>query len=82
MDDLKFSPHARDEMADDQIPETAVYHIVSDADEEFEQDNGRTAYTGVWEDRAITAVVEDDGRTVVTVWEWKRESRRRRRRRR
>ncbi len=77
MADLDFIPHARDEMADDAIPEVAVYHVVGDADEVIEQDSGRTRYTGVWEGRTIVVIVEDDGRTVVTVWERKRDRRRR-----
>ena len=82
MDDLDFTPHAREEMATDQIPELAVSHVVGDADEVIEQDDGRTKYTGTWEGRVIVVVVELDGRTVISTWERKRDSRRNRRRRR
>ncbi len=79
---LSFTPHARREMARDNIPVEAVYHVVGDADEVIEQDDGRTAYTGIWEGQTIGAVVDGDGTTVVTAWDRKRDSRRARRRRR
>lgn len=82
LDDLDFTPHARDEMATDQIPEVAVYHVIGDADQVIEQDDGRTKYTGTWEGRVIVVVVEWDERRVITTWERKRDSRRNRRRRR
>ncbi len=50
-----------------QIPEAAVYHVMNDADEILVRDDGRTEYTGVWENRALRVVVYDDGATVVTV---------------
>ena len=82
MDDLDFTPHAREEMATDQIPDIVVYHVVGDADEVIEQDDGHTMYTGTWAGRVIVVVVEWDERIVITTWERKRESRRNRRRRR
>lgn len=82
MVNLSFARHARREMARDNNPVEAVYHVVGDADEVIVQDNGRTAYAGTWEGRAIGAVVDADGRTVVTAWERKQDSRRARRRRR
>jgi hypothetical protein len=77
---LHFSSHARAEMAKDQLPEAAVYHVVGDFDDRVEQDNGRTLLTGVWEGRVVVVILESDGRTVVTAWERKRDTRRRRRR--
>jgi hypothetical protein len=74
---LRFPDHARREMAADAIPEAAVYHVVGDADEVIERADGRTEYVGTWEGRRIAAIVEDDGETVVTVWEWKQRRRRR-----
>ncbi len=82
MDDLIFSPHLLVGMEDHQIPAEAVYHVVAGAGEEVVQPNGRTRYTGTWESRVIVVVVEDDERTVLTVWERMHESRRNRRRRR
>ena len=76
MEDFRFSPHALREMARDNIPADAVHHVVGDADEVTEQDDGRTTYTGTWEGRAIVVVIEDDGETVVTAWERKRDRRR------
>ena len=82
MDAYRFSPHALREMARDNISADAVYHVIGDADEVIEQNDGRTMYTRTWSGRAIAVVVEDDGETVVTVWERKRDTRRDRRRRR
>ena len=80
MDEYVIIDHARREMARDGIPAEAVYHVVGDPDEVVEQDDGRTLYEGTWNGRAFAAIVEDDGYTVVTAWERKRESRRNRRR--
>ena len=82
MNSYRFSPHALREMARDNIPYDAIYHVVGDADDVIEQDDGRTMYEGIWEGRAIVVVVEADGETVVSAWERKRESRRKQRRRR
>ena len=82
MDAYRFSPHALREMARDSIPADAVHHVIGDADEVIEQNDGRTMYTRTWAGRTIAVVVEDDGETVVTVWERKRDTRRDRRRRR
>ena len=80
MADLVFIDHARKAMAADSIPEAGVYHIVGDADAVLDYDDGRTEYVGVWDDRTFSVLVEDDGITVVTVFERKRERARRRRR--
>jgi hypothetical protein len=80
MRQLVFSPHALQEMGRNTIPVPAVYHVVGDADESVEQDDGRTLYEGTWYGQAISVVIEDDGITVVIVWDRKRESRRNRRR--
>ena len=79
-DRLDFDPHALEEMARDNIPIDAVYHVIGDADDIIEQDNGRTRYTGTWEGRTIVVIAEGD--YVITAWERKRDSRRARRRRR
>jgi hypothetical protein len=83
MEDLEFEPHARDEMATNAISEDEVYHVVGDADVEYERDDGRTRYERMMDDgRMIVVIVEDATRTVKTVWWDKRNSRRRHRRRR
>jgi hypothetical protein len=81
MEDLEFEPHARDEMATNAISEDEVYHVVGDADVEYERDDGRTRYERMMDDgRMIVVIVEDATRTVKTVWWDKRNSRRRHRR--
>lgn len=80
MDHLQFDPHALQEMARDSIPFDAVYHVVGDADEIVEQDNGRTRYTGIWEGRTIVVIAEGD--YVITAWERRRDGQRARRGRR
>lgn len=80
MDDLVFTEHALDEMARDNVPVDAVYHVIGDADDALVQTNRCIRYIGTWQRRVITVVVEDDDATVVTVWEHKRESRHNRRR--
>ena len=83
MDDLEFDPHAREEMASEVISEDEVYHVVGDADEIIERRDGRSEYARMMEDgRWIVAIVEEESRTVETVWWNKRRSRRRHRRRR
>ncbi len=77
MDRLDFDPHALDQMARDAIPLVAVYHVIGDADEIIERDDGITEYTGTWEGMTIVAIVADD--LVITVWERKRKRQRRRR---
>ena len=79
MDDLVFIPHVPEAMAADSIPEAGVYHVVRDADQILDYDNGRTEFIGTWEGRVSSVIIEHDGVTVVTVFE--REKRRRRRRR-
>lgn len=78
VDDLVFIPHAREAMAADSIPEAGVYHVVGDADQILDYDNGLTEFVGTWEGRVLSVIIEYDGVTVVTVFE--REKRRRRRR--
>ena len=80
MDRLDFDPHALEEMARDNIPIDAAYPVVADADDSIEQDNGRTMYVGMWEQRTIVVIAEGD--YVITAWERKRDSRRARRGRR
>ena len=73
MSDLIFTPHARDEMARDNLTEDDVYQVVADADDSLEYDDGRTRYPGTLDDgRELVVIIEDDGETVVTVWWWKR----------
>jgi hypothetical protein len=48
MDHLDFDPHALHEMARDNIPIDAVYHVIEDADRIVDRDDGVTEYTGVW----------------------------------
>ena len=74
MPGLIFTDHAREAMRADQIPEAGVYHVVGDTDEVIERDDGRAEYVGAWEGRTLVVILEDDGRTVVTVWErkWRR----------
>jgi uncharacterized FlaG/YvyC family protein len=80
MDVLLFDDHARDEMQRDSVSEDEVYHVVEDADEEFERDDGRVRYECILEDgRQIVVIVDDATRTVKTVWWNKRGSRRSRR---
>ncbi len=80
MDGLIFIDHARKAMAAHSLPEAGVYHVIGDADTILPYDNGRIEYVGVWDDRTFSVIMEDDGVTVVTVFERKRERRRRRRR--
>ena len=67
MDVLTFTSHALREMRRDSITVEQVYHVVSDADDTLDQDDGRTAFGRMSEDGWwITVVLEGDGRTVVT----------------
>lgn len=77
MDEYVFTVHALGEMARDSITVDGVYHVIGDADEILHRDDGRTDYVGVWEGRTFRVVIEDDGYTVVTVFEVKRRRRRR-----
>jgi len=80
MNDLIIPKHALDEMQRDNLTEDDVYTVVGDYDEMIEQVRGRTEYARTLDDgRYLVVVIEDDGRTVVTVWLNKRRSRRRRR---
>ena len=83
MDDLGFEPHAREEMASDTISEDEVYQVIGDADEIIERPDNRSEYARMLDDgRWIVAVVDEETRTVKTVWWDTRRSRRRNRRRR
>lgn len=80
MEDLVFDPHALTEMARDVVSEDEVYHLIGDADEEIERDDGRTEYARMLDDgRWIVAIVEDETGIVRTVCWDARPSRRRRR---
>ena len=80
MSDLIFPGHASDQMANDSISEAEVYHVVEDADDILEREDGRTDYRRLLDDgRSMLVVVENEGITVVRVWWDKRRSRRRRR---
>ena len=62
--DLVFDPHARQRMRRRQVPEAAIYHVIGDADDVVERDDGCTEYTGRWEGRTIMVVVcEDEDRS-------------------
>ncbi len=78
MSDLVFPDHVRIRMAQRHLPEAAVYHVVRDADEILERDDGRIEYTGLWEGQTLMVVIEDDGETIVTVFDRKRRRPRRR----
>jgi hypothetical protein len=54
--DLIFTAHARDQMRARQVPEAAVYHVVENADDVSERDDGCSEYTGVWEGQTIFVV--------------------------
>ncbi|MCC6177502.1 MAG: DUF4258 domain-containing protein [Chloroflexi bacterium] len=76
MDDLIFTRYAREEMARDSISEDEVYHVIGDADEEYERDDGRIEYGRILGDgRQICVVVGDVTRTIWTVFWNKRGSR-------
>ncbi len=78
MSEYSFTVHARREMTKDQITEEGVYHVIGDADDVVVHDDGRTRYTGMWQGRTFVVIVENDGRTVITVWQpkWRRPRRR------
>ena len=78
MADLVFTDHVRIRMAERHLPEAAVYHVVEDADQVIHRDDGRTEYVGVWERLTLMVVVENDGGTVVSVWDRKQRRPRRR----
>jgi hypothetical protein len=82
MDGLDFDPHARDEMARDMISEDEIHQVVGDADEIIERHDGRSEYARMMEDgRWIVVIVDEESRTVETVWWDARRSRRQNRRR-
>ncbi len=78
MADLVFTAYARMRMRMRHLPEEAVYHVVEDADEIIERDDGRTEYIGAWQGQTLVVVIEDDGETVVTIWDRKQRRPRRR----
>ena len=81
MEDLEFEPHARVELARDSVSQDEVYHVVGDADIEYERNDGRTRHERMMDDgRLLVVIVEDAIRMVRTVWWDKRNSRMRRRR--
>ena len=80
MADLEFDLHALREMARDHIPIAAIYHVVEDADEVVERDDGITEYIGTWGGMTIAVIAA--GKLVITAWERKRDRPRHRRRRR
>jgi hypothetical protein len=47
MADPIFTAHARDQMRARQVPKAAVYHVVENADDVLERDDGCSEYTGV-----------------------------------
>lgn len=76
---LTFEEHAREELARDSVSEAEVYDVVSDADVEYQRNDGRTRYERILDDgRQIVVIVEDATHTVKTVWWNKRGSRRQR----
>ncbi|MDP8924686.1 MAG: DUF4258 domain-containing protein [Chloroflexota bacterium] len=82
MDEYTFSDHARDERQADSLSEDDIALVVGDYDEKIAREDGRVEYSRMLDDgRWMTAVVEGDGETVVTVWWDKRRSERRGRRR-
>jgi len=60
MVDLIFTAHALERMRARQIPETAVYYVVEDADEVLDRDDECAEYTGVWETRRFMVVACGD----------------------
>lgn len=59
-------------MRDHRVSEDAVHHVIGDADEVLPRHDGRTEYVGRWGGRTFVVILDDDGRTVVTVLERKR----------
>jgi hypothetical protein len=76
---LTFPDYVRGRMSQRHISEDDVYHVVGDADDVLDRADGRTEYTRLFDDgRELRVVIEDDGVTVVSVWDWKRRRPRRR----
>ena len=67
MVDLAFTAYARWRMGRRRIPLAAVYHIVEDANEIIERDDGRTEYFGRWERRTIMVVTEGSDEPLLVV---------------
>ena len=71
--DLIFPDHVLGRMRQRHISHDDVYHVVDDADDVLHRDDGRTEYTRLLDDgRELRVVIEDDGVSVVSVWDWKR----------
>ena len=60
MADLVFTAHALDQMRARLIPVAAVQHVVENADDILERDDGCTEYSGLWERRSILVVACGD----------------------
>ncbi len=73
MADLVFPSYVRGRMSQRHVSEDEIYHVVVDADDVLIRVDGRIEYTRLLADgRELRVVVEDDGVTVVSVWDWKR----------
>lgn len=59
-EDLQFGDHAGEQLAERQIPEVAVYHVIGDADRVVERDDNCTEYFGEWQGRHMLVVVSYD----------------------
>jgi hypothetical protein len=76
--DLIFGDHARRRMRERHISADEVYHVMEDADDVIVRDDGSAIYVRVIDQREIVVVIESDGRSVGSVWDWKRRRLRRR----
>ena len=65
-------------MRERHISADEVYHVVEDADDVIVRDDGSAIYVRVIDQREIVVVIESDGRSVGSVWDWKRRRLRRR----
>ncbi len=82
MDEYTFTDHAARAMRTDAITVEGVYHVIGNADDIIEYDNGRTGYYGEWEGRAFLVVIEQGDEIIVTVTEIEKRRRHPRRRKR
>jgi hypothetical protein len=79
MTGLIFPEYVLGRMRQRRISEDDIYHVVGHADDVLVRHDGRTEYTRMLDDgRELRVVTEDDGMTVVSVWDWKRRRPRRR----
>jgi len=74
MVDLDFTAYAWRRMRQRQVPEDAVYQVVSEADRIIRRRDGRVEYFGVWEGRHLLVITlgdveEDDTILVLNVIE-------------